>query len=82
MSPERILALLLALVLLANALQAAMVLRLKRIKAVADEVKAESARIHVLVNSRLTLALAQNEALKDQINGLIGRIAELTDKGV
>jgi hypothetical protein len=80
-SPERILALLLALVLLANATQVFMSRRLKHIKRVADEVKAESGRIHVLVNSRLSLTLKQNSELLAQNAELIQRLADTEGAG-
>ena len=80
MTPERILGLLLALVLLANAVQVFLAKRLRQIKLVADEVKAESGRIHLLVNSRLTMALAQNEKLLAQNAELIQRLGDIENE--
>lgn len=79
MEPERILALALATMLLVNAVQVFLAARTKRIAA---ELKEESAKIHELVNSRLTLALAANAALAEQNAALVQRIAALTEKGV
>ena len=76
MTAERILALALAAMLVVNAVQ---VFMLARTKKTTDAIQTEASKIHVLVNSRLTLALAANEALREQIEGLIGRIAELTE---